>query len=745
MRLLEPTSIIESPNSATGIVGLFPLYQDVIVCTDQIVYLLHSKDILFSVTDSFFLCSDILLNFAPNSSSSGTLVLGHSDGSISLVTLPQKSFLRDTSPVKTRLNSLKELRLKNVHQGAVTAICSSPDGLSFLSGGEDGQVRLWSKSGDGRSVVLSLPSPVTSLSFCKYENGVFAAASGSFITIKSISSSRTSRIAVTKNNAQLEFSFQSSLTYLSCISWHPCLPIIACVGSGDQIVLYDHAGKVVTSSFLPSRDSNWVDWSRDGEMIVVSGYEYVVLMDKIGSTVGFYMTFDDLSSSKAITTLSRVLIDYSVQKPSRILAGSYTGLVVDLPLISDDVMVGQNDQNSELLTKIGVDAYSERSIIKNRDQHVVIVDCHDMHTIKIFEQSSTKKAIKPYRHSTPIIDLSISPFFGHDHVTSFPLLITFVDSNRDLFILPVGATSSIKIAAQVTSFMYNENFPLLAIIKDHQLSLFPYPALILTDESLMAISAIDIQTTTSDSHRSIPPSIVSFTDSFLTLKHASTSLSAVVDVVVAFPLEILELYSAGLKKNFPGIVRLVRCSGVKSLWTMVAGLAINSAKLAIAEIAYAELGMFDKVSFLKKIRTIPNSEARKAELYLFRNKVEKAEKVLLSSGLKFRAIELNLRVHNWEKALELAITLKTHIDTVLGTRKKYLETHGLKETLEKFVEYGKVTTIDYTLIEQKDCHGERKGETESNVKYSNKFFCNFFFWNFYLLQFSTKTLELKTT
>ena len=45
-----------------------------------------------------------------------------------------------------------------------------------------------------------------------------------------------------------------------------------------------------------------------------------------------------------------------------------------------------------------------------------------------------------------------------------------------------------------------------------------------------------------------------------------------------------------------------------------------------------------------------------------------AENIVLQAGLTFRAILLNIYLHQWERALDLAIKHKTHVDTVLAYR-----------------------------------------------------------------------------
>ena len=76
----------------------------------------------------------------------------------------------------------------------------------------------------------------------------------------------------------------------------------------------------------------------------------------------------------------------------------------------------------------------------------------------------------------------------------------------------------------------------------------------------------------------------------------------------------------------------------------------------------------------------------------------------------FMAIKLNMSLFNWERsvlrmvwaksnsdilflfcwcrALELAVKHKTHVDTVLGYRERFLNKIGSKEGLKQFLQFG---------------------------------------------------------
>lgn len=61
------------------------------------------------------------------------------------------------------------------------------------------------------------------------------------------------------------------------------------------------------------------------------------------------------------------------------------------------------------------------------------------------------------------------------------------------------------------------------------------------------------------------------------------------------------------------------------------------------------------------------------------------ESILLQNGMVYFAIENNILMHNWKRALELAMKHKTHVDTVLYKRIKYLEKLGKKEPNKAFL------------------------------------------------------------
>ena len=150
-----------------------------------------------------------------------------------------------------------------------------------------------------------------------------------------------------------------------------------------------------------------------------------------------------------------------------------------------------------------------------------------------------------------------------------------------------------------------------------------------------------------------------------------------------------------------------------------------------------------KVQHLQHISSLSTLERRNAEMALFCKQPQQAEAIYLQSNLIFRAIELNINLYNWERwggrhclwvcvacivcvcvhvremmegrgregsvcvcvyipfltrALELAVKHKTHVDTVLAFRQKYLKDLNCEESLKKFKQYSQQVSHQPPLL-----------------------------------------------
>lgn len=62
---------------------------------------------------------------------------------------------------------------------------------------------------------------------------------------------------------------------------------------------------------------------------------------------------------------------------------------------------------------------------------------------------------------------------------------------------------------------------------------------------------------------------------------------------------------------------------------------------------------------------------------------------------------MNIDLFNWDRALELAVKHKTHVDTVLAYKQKYLENFGRSEKSKRFLQYAQGVEVDWEKINAK--------------------------------------------
>ncbi|PBC33240.1 Intraflagellar transport protein [Apis cerana cerana] len=158
-------------------------------------------------------------------------------------------------------------------------------------------------------------------------------------------------------------------------------------------------------------------------------------------------------------------------------------------------------------------------------------------------------------------------------------------------------------------------------------------------------------------------------------------------VASSFYTFFISLYQHILNKKWKEALSLCRIAQNEILWTCMAVIATDNKELNAAEEAYAAISRYDKVDYIQYIKSLPNKTERLAEMALLSGDLLTAEGILLQNGLIEEAIRINIEVYNWNRALELAIRHKKQLDEVLNTRKKYLQVINKKETNQSFLAY----------------------------------------------------------
>ena len=174
----------------------------------------------------------------------------------------------------------------------------------------------------------------------------------------------------------------------------------------------------------------------------------------------------------------------------------------------------------------------------------------------------------------------------------------------------------------------------------------------------------------------------------------------------------LALHDAVRDGKWDKALRLCHICNDETLWGALTGLAIDNGQIEVALQGLTALEEPDKILFLRSILDLPLRSQKDAELALYRKNIKSAENILLQNDLVFRALQLNMRLFRWRRALEVAIDYRTHIDTVMAFRGKYLENGNKAETIDLFIKYQDEVDINWSVIEEK-CRQELENEFQS--------------------------------
>jgi intraflagellar transport protein 80 len=323
---------------------------------------------------------------------------------------------------------------------------------------------------------------------------------------------------------------------------------------------------------------------------------------------------------------------------------------------------------------------------------IAVLDKSDGKKILLFDVETGRPLAINVTHSIEIVELAISQFQkGADRG------LMFIDRNRDMYVSPIGKFTPYKLHTQVDSAAWNDDSDMLMCLSDAKVFSWYFPMGIFVDKELLQIGS-DVQDGTE--YGKIPE-IINFFGTRAQVRRADGAV--LIASVSPYPAMLYEFVFSGQSK-WEEAVRLCRFVKQPSLWACLAMMALHGRHLETAEIALAAIDEVDKLHFVLYIQSIPSEEGRNAELALYRGAVDDAEMILLQAQppLVYRAVKMNICLFRWERALDLAISNQTHVDTVLGYRQKYLDSFGKTETDKRFKEYFNEVPIDWETINEKE-------------------------------------------
>ncbi|XP_054061456.1 intraflagellar transport protein 80 homolog isoform X3 [Rissa tridactyla] len=621
-----------------------------------------------------------------------------------------ESFVLTSSDGKFHLISKLGRVEKSVeaHCGAVLAGRWNYEGTALVTVGEDGQVKIWSKSGMLRSTLAQQGTPVYSVAWGPDSEKVLY-TSGKQLIIKPLQ----------PNAKVLQWKAHDGLILKT--DWNSVNDLILSAGEDCKYKVWDSYGRVLYSSQPHEYPITSVAWAGDGELFAVGSFHTLRLCDKTGVHNVINDAVDLLEFRdrviKASLNYGHLVVSTSLQCYVFSTKNWNTPLIFDLKEGTVSLIL-QAERHFLLVDGGGLYLYSYegrlisspkfpgmRTDILNAqtvslsNDTLAVKDEADEKVIYIFEALSGKPLGdgKPLTHKTEIVEIALD----QKGLTS-ERKIAFIDKNRDLYITSVKRFGKeqkiVKIGTMVQTLAWNDTSNILCGIQDTRFTVWYYPNTVYVDKDLLPKTLYERDA----SEFSKNPQIVHFVGNQITIRRADGSLIHL--NISPYPAILHEYVSSSKWEDAVRLCRFVKATATdedQTMWACLAAMAVANKDMATAEIAYASIGEIDKVQYINSIKDLPSKESRMAHILLFSGNTQEAETLLLQAGLIYQAIQVNINLYNWDRALELAVKHKTHVDTVLAYRQKFLEDFGKKETNKRFLQYAEGLEVDWNKIKAK--------------------------------------------
>merc|ERR1719245_821344 len=240
--------------------------------------------------------------------------------------------------------------------------------------------------------------------------------------------------------------------------------------------------------------------------------------------------------------------------------------------------------------------------------------------------------------------------------------------------------------------MWNDSTDMLIALIDDKLHIYIYPAVVFVNKDLLPKT---LQTKMCNDAGKFAQ-IIAFHGSNCVIRKADGADLNV--VTTPYPQLLYQHFDKG---QWEQAVRLCRYVKMPEMWASLAAMAIHSRALDTVEIALAAIEEVDKVQFVGHINKQPDDVLKSAELALFCKRPDEALNILLQNKRMYRAIKMNIRLHRWTDALELALKHQTHVDTVLAYRQQLLQQMKHIEINEEFKRWAQQVEVDWDTVRKK--------------------------------------------
>nr|XP_022919132.1 intraflagellar transport protein 80 homolog [Onthophagus taurus] len=654
-------------------------------------------------------------------------------------------------------------RSVEAHKGAILSGQWSNDGSSLLTAGEDGFIKIWSRSGMLRSTIVSSDFSVYGVSWSP-DNQSIVYTSGKFIVIKNlapntkphkwkahegitlclswsssseliISGGEDCRYRVWDNQGRQLFSSNLHDHPITSMAWSPNGDLFA-VGSYNTLRLCDRSGWS-QSLEKPSTGCIYkISWSSDGTQLAGACANGHVLFAHIVERQVSYLNYVATVTERKVVVVKDVLNDATevLDLPERVIQMSlrYNHLVLTTPIqcyiyatvnwntptifdLKDGcvILLLLTEKHFLLVEKttVGLYNYQGRLIASPRWPNMrldnirnwqislspdvlVIRDASDtklIHIVDITSNRSMMEQSSTIQHSNQVLQISLNQSGGAGN-----RIMAVLDKNKDVYVISIKSQHKTfsKLGGQIQGFQWNSDENMLAAIQDTHLVVWYCPSACFEATLLRMCSFVYDSLELSRS-----PKINDFVGNSVSIRRSDGSLLNV--PISPFPALLHRYIQDG---KWTDALNICRTTEDVALWTCLAVLATQSQSadtLDVAEEAYAAINQFDKVFYIQHLKEMPTKAQQLAGAALLGGSLQTAESILIHNGMVYQAILINLQLFNWDRALDLATKHKSHIDTVLYVRQRYLDKIQKQEVNEKFVKLRNSVNIDEEKIKLK--------------------------------------------
>jgi len=650
----------------------------------------------------------------------------------------------------------REEKRVEAHRGAVISVKWSFDGAALATCGEDGSVKVWSRSGMLRSTLTQMPHAIYSVVWSpdnehllfatnrkillksiqagqksiewKAHEGIVLQLDWSFVNNTILSGGEDCRYKIWDSYGRLLFCSAPLDNVVTAVAWAPNGKYFA-VGSYNVLKLCDRTGWSYCRESPETGSIFSIQWCNDGTQLACGGGNGAVvfgsLVDRTSSWQNTDIILDENNSIVVHDILQETKEELDFRDRVTDMSLAYGSLIVtthnqcfvyqsgnwNTPYVEDlkepSTLIVQCPHHFALVDSNGIQVLSyegrvlstikfsglqseflNHSTLSICRDALALVDPANPKTIRVFDVYTGRPMGQPLVHKLDVTRISLNQQgSGADRT------IAILDKNKDLYLTKaMNADRTEKLGAMVDSFMWNDATDMLIALIDEKLVLYIYPSVVFVDKDLLSKTLQSKTCTDAGKYAQI----VAFYGSHCTIRKADGADLAM--VTMPYPQLLYQYFE---KTHWEQAVRLCRYVKAPELWASLAAMAIQSRSLDTVQIALAAIEEVDKVQFVAHINKLPDEVLRQAELTLFCKRPEEALNMLLQNKRLYRAIKLNIRLHRWGDALDLALKHQTHVDTVLAYRARHLAQMKHVETNDLFKQWAQQVEVDWDTVKKK--------------------------------------------